>query len=288
MLRNPIRVAALLIAVAAVIVLLGNATGGQYGLQLGVVIVLGVVGLILFFGDSLTLRAMRARPVGEFEQPDLYRVVRQLATDARQPMPRLYLSPTPAPNAFAVGRSPRRAGVCVTTGLLRLLDERELRAVLAHELAHVRRRDTLVGSVVVGLATIITSLAALSLLLPLGDGDDDGPGAVEALLFLGLGPLAAMVIHAGAGRAREFRADADAAALTGDPLALVSALRRIQVGARACPLPSERRLLAAGHQMIANPFPRSGMCRLFDAHPPIDERIRRLKALDARWRLGDL
>ncbi|MFW5420506.1 M48 family metalloprotease [Nocardiopsis sp. CNT-189] len=286
MLRNPFRAAALIAVPSALIVLAAWLIWGDEGLRSGVVLVLGVVGLVCFFGDSLVLRAMRARPVGEFEQPELHRVVRELATEARQPMPRLYLSPTPAPNAFAVGRGPRSAGVCCTTGLLRLLSERELRAVVAHELAHVRNRDTLVSSVAVGLATIIVSLTALALLLPLGDSDDEGPGLLEGLLFLGLGPLAALVIRSGAGRGREYRADEAAARLTGDPLSLASALRKIEVGARTHPLPMERRLLAAGHQMIANPFPRRGMCRLFDAHPPTPERIRRLRALDERWRIG--
>lgn len=282
---NPIRALALLAGLAALVVLAGWVCAGHEGVRAAAVVVLGVTGLVCFFGDSLALRAMRARPVGEFEQPELHRVVRDLATRARQPMPRLYLSPTAAPNAFAVGRGPRAAGICCTTGLLRLLDERELRAVVAHELAHVRNRDTLVSAVAVGLATIITSLTALALLLPLDDGDDEGPGLLEGLLFLVLGPLAALVIHAGVGRRREFCADEAAARLTGDPLALASALRKIEVGARTHPLPTERRLLAAGHQMIANPFPKRGMCRLFDAHPPAAERIRRLRALDEEWRL---
>ncbi|WP_046472051.1 M48 family metalloprotease [Allosalinactinospora lopnorensis] len=282
--RNTIRVVGLLAGVSALVVVACWTCGGLVGLQLGVIAAIGLNGLVFFFGGSLALRAMRARPVSEIEQPELYRIVRELATEARQPMPRLYLSPTPAPNAFATGRRPRKAVVCCTTGLLRRLNERELRGVLAHELAHVRQRDTLVCSVAATVATIITSLTALALLLPLGDSEDeDVPSVLGALLFLLLGPLAALVIQLGVARGREYRADLAAAELTGDPIGLADALRKIEVGTRTHPLPAERPLLTAGHLMIAHPFPEYGMSRLFAAHPPMPERIRRLQRLAEQW-----
>nr|WP_221308975.1 M48 family metalloprotease [Nocardiopsis mwathae] len=278
----------MLAGLSALVVLGGWTIAGAQGLQLGIVLVIVMNGLVLFFGDSMALRAMRARPISEIEQPELYRIVRELATEARQPMPRLYLSPTPAPNAFATGRGPRRAAICCTTGLLRLLNERELRGVIAHELAHVRSRDTLVCSVAATLAAIITSLTALALLLPLGDSEDeDVPSLLGGLLFLVLGPAAAMVVRVAVSRGREYRADAAAARLTGDPVGLASALRKIEVGARTHPLPTEGRLLASGHLMITHPFPPQGMSRIFAVHPPTRERIRRLRRLaeDEGWGL---
>lgn len=285
--HNTIRTAALLAGLSGVIILGCWLFGGPWGLQLGAVIAIAMIGLVFFFGDTMTLRAMHARPVSEIEQPELYRVVRELATAARQPMPRIYLSPTRAPNAFATGHTPRRAAVCCTTGLLTLLNERELRGVLAHELSHIRNRDTLACSVAATVATLITSLTALALLLPLGDSEDeDVPSLISALLFLVLGPAAAMVIQTAVSRRREFRADEAAAELTGDPLSLASALRKIEVGGRVHSLPAERGLLAAGHLMVAPPFHGKGMCRLFSAHPPTTERIKRLRTLAHRWSDG--
>ncbi|RNL82048.1 M48 family metalloprotease [Halostreptopolyspora alba] len=282
--RNAIRVAGLLTGVSVLLTAVCWMCGGLAGLQLGIVLTVGLNGAVFLFTGSVVLRAMRARAVSEIEQPDLYRIVRELATASRQPMPRLYLSPTPAPNAFAIGRNPRTSGICCTTGLLRTLNERELRGVLAHELAHVRYRDTLLSSVVATVATIITSLTALALLLPLGDSEEqDVPSVLGGLLFLLLGPLAAVVIQAGGVRNREHRADIAAVELTGDPMGLANALRKIEVGTRTHPLPAERPLLAAGHLMIAHPFPERGMSRLFAAHPPTPERIRRLQRLAEQW-----
>ncbi|GAB3211492.1 M48 family metalloprotease [Marinactinospora thermotolerans] len=276
--HNTLRTAGLLVGLSALVILIGWGVWGEPGLQLGVTLAIALNGLVFLFGDTMALRAMRARPVGEIEQPELYRIVRELATRARQPMPRLYLSPTASPNAFATGRGPRRGAICCTTGLLRLLDERELRGVLAHELAHIRARDTLVCSVAATLGTIITSLTALALLLPLGDSEDeDVPSLLGGLLFLVVGPAAAMVIRAGVSRGREYRADEEAARLTGDPDGLAAALRKIEIGTRIHPLPAEGRLLAAGHLMIAHPFPERGVLRLFAVHPPTTERIRRLR-----------
>ncbi|RCV52772.1 M48 family metalloprotease [Marinitenerispora sediminis] len=285
--RNTIRVTALLAGISGAVILGGWLGGGTGGLQLGLVAAIAVNGLLYFFGDTMALRAMHARPISEIERPELYRIVRELATAARQPMPRIYLSPTAAPNAFATGRSPRRAAICCTTGLLRMLNERELRGVVAHELAHIRERDTLVCSVAATLATFITSLTALALLLPLGDSEDeDVPSLLGGLLFLVLGPVAALMIHLAVSRSREYRADLAAARLTGDPLGLAGALRKVEIGGRTHPLPAERGLLAAGHLMIAHPFPNRGMSRLFSVHPPTTERIRRLRAMADGLDLG--
>ncbi|MEE2036132.1 M48 family metalloprotease [Nocardiopsis sp. CT-R113] len=283
---NVARAVGLFVGVAVLVVAVGWLCGSEKGAQFSVTLVVGAGVLVYLFGESLALRAMRARPVSEIERPELYRIVRELATAARQPMPRLYLSPIRSPNAFAAGSSPRRAALCCTTGLLRTLDERELRGVIAHELAHIRSHDTLISSVAATLTAVITAMTLVTFLLPLGESEEtDMPNLLGGLMMAALAPLAALVVYFGVGRRREFRADEKAAELTGDPVALAEALLKLEEGAQRYPLPRDRALLASAHVMTTNPFP-TGVGRLFAAHPPTDERVRRLRDLRRQWDMG--
>jgi heat shock protein HtpX len=273
---NVLRTAVIIAAFSCLLLAIGAVAGGTGGLAIALIVALAASGFAYFCSERIALSAMRARPVSEWEYPQLCRLVRELSTVARVPVPRVYVSPALQPNAFAAGRNRRRAAICCTEGSLRILEPEELRAVLAHEMSHVQNRDILVSSVAAGMATVITFLASFAWLLPFGRG---GGRLLKLLLMMVLGPVAALVIQLAVARSREYQADTAGSRLTGDPLALARALRKIELGTDAYPLRATGTLAAAGHLMIVGPFRPSGLGWLFSTHPPVAERVRRLESL---------
>jgi heat shock protein HtpX len=228
-----------------------------------------------WFSDKLALAMSRAKPIEESEAPRLYQIVRELTTRADLPMPRLYMIPQDQPNAFATGRSPKHSAVAVTRGITKLLSEDELRGVLAHELAHVRNRDILITSVASAIGGAITYLGYM--LLFFGGDDDESPlGLIASLALVILAPIAATIIQLAISRQREFSADATGAEISGNPESLASALLRLEEGAKAIPMQVNQ---AAEPLYIVKPFSGGGLASLFSTHPPIEERVRRLRQM---------
>lgn len=275
---NGLKTTLLFAAIWAVFLGLGALVQGGRFIWLFALIGVGTTFYGYWNSDRLAIRAMRAHPVTPEQQPTMYRIVRELSEKAGKPMPRLYVSPTAAPNAFATGRNPQNSAVCCTEGILHLLDERELRGVLGHELMHVYNRDILTSSVAAAIAGVITSVAQMALFFG-GGNRGQGTNPLVLLAMALLAPFAAMVIQLAISRTREYDADEDGARLTEDPLALASALRKLEAGTARAPLAPEPNVVNASHLMIANPFRAKDMTRMFATHPPMDQRIARLERM---------
>ena len=271
---NGLKTAALFGGIIGLLVLVGYAIGGARYVWVFALVGVGMTAYSYWNSDKLAIRSMRAQPADPQQYPQMYRIVQELSQRAGQPMPRLYVSPTAAPNAFATGRNPANAAVCCTEGILQILDERELRGVLGHELMHVYNRDILTGSIAAAIAGVISSVASIALWF--GDRDRNPIAAIAIAL---LAPIAAMVIQMSISRTREYDADEDGAALTGDPLALASALRKLERGVQAAPLEPTPQVQNASHMMIANPFRAADVSKLLSTHPPMAERIARLERM---------
>jgi len=236
-----------------------------------------------FFSDKIVLRMHRAEPVAEHQAPRLYAIVRELAMRAEIPMPRVYRIPSPQPNAFATGRNPKNGVVAVTDGILQILRERELRGVLAHEIGHVKNRDILVSTIaaaVAGAIAYIANMLQFTAIFGGGSSDDDDPNPIAALALAIVAPIAAMLIQNTVSRSREYAADAGGAKISGDPLALASALRKLHMGAQNIPMQvSDATASSTAHMFIVNPLSAGGLTKLFSTHPAMEERIARLEAM---------
>jgi heat shock protein HtpX len=284
---NYFRTALLLAALTGFFLVVGYLLGGQAGLILAFVVALGMNLFAYWNSDKMVLHMSNAQEVGPNDAPELFGIVQDLAQKGGLPMPRVYIIDEEQPNAFATGRDPEHAAVCCTEGILGLLDERELRGVLGHELMHVYNRDILTSSVAAALAGIIMSVAQMLMWLPFFGGDDeDRPNPLVLLAMAILAPAAAMLIQAAISRTREYDADEDGARLTGDPLALASALRKIERGVQVAPLAPEPKVVNASHMMIANPFRAQDVSRLMSTHPPTADRVARLESM-AGGRVND-
>jgi heat shock protein HtpX len=281
--NNTLKTALLLALLSGIFIVIGGALGGQTGMLLAFVLALVMNAGAYWFSGDLALRLAGAREISRDEAPELHRLVDELATYARLPSPRLGIIHSASPNAFATGRDPQHAVVAVTTGLLSLLSRDEVAAVLAHELAHVRNRDILIGSIAASLAgavTLLANMAQWSMLFSHSDDDDNSPlGFVGAMLTIILAPIAASIIQLAISRSREFGADHTGARIHGQPESLARALEKLERGADAEPLPADP---AAAHLFIVNPLTGGGarLSGLFSTHPPVAERIRRLRTME--------
>ena len=269
----------LMTLLTVLLVAAGAMLGGEGGMIMAFLFALVMNGLSYWFSDKIVLRMYGARAIGPEDAPKLYRIVQDLAMRAQMPMPRLYVIPEEAPNAFATGRNEMHAAVAVTQGILRILDEAELRGVLAHELSHVKNRDILVGTIAAAMAGAVSMLANMAQWgMIFGSRNDDRGGGhpIAALAMIIVAPLAAMLVQLAISRSREYGADASGAAISSDPLSLADALRKLHLGAAQIPMEANP---ATAHMFIVNPLTGGGLMKLFSTHPPMEERIRRLESM---------
>jgi len=276
---NLMKTAILMAAITALFMAIGSLLGGQTGMMIALVVALGMNFFSYWFSDKLVLRMYNAREVDASSAPQFYRMVEELAQRAGLPMPKVYLINEDAPNAFATGRNPQHAAVAATTGIVRVLSERELRGVMAHELAHVRHRDILISTVSATMAGAISMLANFAMFFGGRDSEGRSTNPIVGLLVMLLAPLAASLIQMAISRAREFEADRGGAEISGDPQALASALQKIHAYARGIPMMAAERHPETAQMMIMNPLRGGGLRGLFSTHPSTEERVERLLAM---------
>ena len=276
---NLMKTAILMAAITALFMAIGSLLGGQQGMLIALVVALGMNFFSYWFSDKLVLKMYNAQQVDETSAPQFYRMVAELAQLAQLPMPKVYLINEDAPNAFATGRNPEHAAVAATTGILRVLSERELRGVMAHELAHVRHRDILISTVSATMAGAISMLANFAMFFGGRNGEGRSTNPIVGMLVMFLAPIAAGLIQMAISRAREFEADRGGAEISGDPKALASALEKIHRIAQGIPLETTERHPETAQMMIMNPLSAGGLRGLFSTHPPTEERVQRLLAM---------
>ena len=276
---NILKTAVLMAAITALFMAIGGMIGGRSGMMIALLLAAGMNFYAYWFSDQMVLKMYNAQEVDETSAPQFYRMVRELAQRAQLPMPRVYLIQEDAPNAFATGRNPEHAAVAATTGILQVLSDRELRGVMAHELAHVKHRDILISTISATMAGAISMLANIAMFFGGRDSEGRSHNPIVGMLVMFLAPLAASLIQMAISRAREFEADRGGAEISGDPHALASALQKIAHYARGIPLAAAERHPETAQMMISNPLSGEGLRGLFSTHPSTEERVARLMAM---------
>ncbi|ADG81431.1 zinc metalloprotease HtpX [Thermincola potens] len=274
---NQLKTVVLMSILTVLVILVGSALGGRQGMVVAFVFALLMNGASYWFSDKIVIKMTGSQPLTRNDNPELYDMVERLASKAGLPMPKLYLTPSPQPNAFATGRNPAHAAVAVTEGILRLLNREELEGVIAHELAHIKNRDILIGTLAAVMAGVITTLAdwaQWALIFGGGNSDDEEGSGLAALPMIILAPLAAMLVQMAVSRSREYLADATGARIAGSSNGLANALLKLEQGARMIPMEVNS---AASHMFIVNPLSAQRLLHLFSTHPPIADRVRRLR-----------
>lgn len=273
---NNVKTVLLMSLLTVLLVLIGNAVGGSSGAMVFFIIAVAMNFFSYFFSDKMVIKMTRSQPVTKEQAPELYRMVENLVQRANMPMPRLYVTPSAQPNAFATGRNPNHAAVAVTEGLIRMMNRDELEGVLAHELAHIKNRDILIGTIAATLAGAITMIANVikwGAILG-GRGDDEGGSGIAGIAMAIIAPIAAMLVQMAISRSREFSADASGAQIAGNSEGLASALLKLEQGVKQVPMEVNP---AASHMFIMNPLAGKSLMRLFSTHPPIEERVAKLR-----------
>lgn len=278
---NRLKITFLLTCLTLLLVAMGSAIGGQSGMFIAFALACGMNFFSYWYSDKIILKMCKAREVSETENPAFYGMVRRLAQQANMPMPKVYIIPSEGPNAFATGRNPQNAAVAATEGIMRILSAEELEGVMAHELTHVQNRDTLISTIAATFAGAISMLGSMlqwAAIFGAGRGEDEeGGGLIGGLALAIIAPMAAMLIQMAISRSREYLADASGARICGKPLALASALRKLQQAATAMPM--REATPATSHLFIVNPLTGGSLLKLFSTHPPMEERIARLEKM---------
>ncbi|MDX9708780.1 MAG: zinc metalloprotease HtpX [Trichloromonas sp.] len=278
---NTLKITFFLTCLTLLMVAMGNAIGGQGGMVIALLLAGGMNFFSYWYSDKIVLKMYKAKEVSENESPTFYRMVKGLAERAGMPMPKVYIIPSESPNAFATGRNPQNAAVAATEGIMRILSAEELEGVMAHELAHVRNRDTLISTIAATFAGAIAMLGNMlqwAAIFGGGRDEEEGGGSMLGGLAMAfIAPMAAMLIQMAVSRSREYLADASGAKICGNPLALASALNKLQLASQR--LPMNEATPATSHMFIVNPLKGASLARLFSTHPPMEERIARLQAM---------
>ncbi len=282
---NTLKTVALLTFLTVLLVFAGGALGGRNGMIIAFAMALVMNFVSYWFSDKIVLKMYKAQPVTEAQAPDLHAMVRRLIQKAGLPMPKVYIIPDASMNAFATGRDPEHGVVAVTEGIMRALDREELEGVIAHELAHIKHRDILTGTIVATIAGAISMMAQMAQWAMIFGGgrrsdNDEGGSPIAALVMMIVAPIAAMMVQMAISRTREYEADKGGAAIAGNPYGLANALLKLERGAQVVPLHDAKP--ATAHMFIVNPLTGGGLMKLFSTHPPIAERVKRLKELRGR------